>query len=93
MNHRFCSTFDNFLNSWAHPGEDLGAKRKPTGFQRPLWKDFGGILGPIGDHLATFFDKKLAKRLLRDAFGEVLGQFSKKTSIFVEFLTLPNPLD
>ena len=48
---------------------------------------------PIGNHLGTLFDKKLAKRLLRDAFGEVLGEVSKKTSNFVEFLTLSNPLD
>ena len=77
------------MTSWA----PLGTKGKPTGFQRPLWEDFGRILGPIGDHLATFFDKKLAKRLLRDAFGEVLGEVSEKTSKFVEFLTLSNPLD
>ena len=50
-------------------------------------------MGPIGDHLATFFDKKLAKRLLRDAFGEVLGEVSKKASKFVEILTLSNPLN
>ena len=81
------------MSSWAHPGEDLGAKGKPSGFQRPLWEDFGRILGPIGDHLGTLFDKKLAKTLLRDAFGEVLGEVSKKTSKFVEFLTLSNPLD
>ena len=50
-------------------------------------------MGPIGDHLGTLFDKKLAKTLLRDAFGEVLGEVSKKISKFVEFLTLSNPLD
>ena len=70
--------FGIFLTSWAHPGKDLGAKGKPSGFQRPLWEDFGRILEPIGDHLSTLFDKKLAKRLLRDAFGEVLGEVSKK---------------
>ena len=88
-NHRFLITFGTFLTSWAPPG----TKGKPTGFQTPLWEDFGRILGPIGDHLATLFDKKLAKRLLRDAFGEVLGEVSKKASKFVEFLTLSNPLD
>ena len=81
------------MSSWAHPGEDLGGQGKPTGFQRPLWEDFGRILGPIGDHLGTLSDKKLAKTLLRDAFGEVLGEVSKKTSKFVEILTLSNPLD
>ena len=81
------------MSSWVHLGEDLGAKGKPTGFQRPLWEDFGGILVPIGNHLGTLFDKKLAKRLLRNAFGEVLGEVSKKTSKFGEFLTLSNPLD
>ena len=39
---------------------------------------------PIGHHLGTLFDKKLAKRMLRDAFGEVLGEVSEKTSKFVE---------
>ena len=43
--------------------------------------------------MGTLFDKKLAKTLLRDAFEEVLGEVSKKTSKFVEFLTLPNLLD
>ena len=81
------------MSSWAHPGEDLGAKGKPTVFQRLLWEDLGRILEPIGDHLGTLFDKKLAKRLLRDAFGEVLGEVSKTTSKCVKFLTLPNPLD
>ena len=43
--------------------------------------------------MGTLFDKKLAKMVFRDAFGEVLGEVSKKTSKFVEFLTLSNPLD
>ena len=43
--------------------------------------------------MGTLFDKKLAKSLLRDAFGEVLGEVSRKTPKFVEFLTLSNPLD
>ena len=51
------------------------------------------ILVPIGHHLGTLFDTNVAKRPFRDAFGEVLVQVSKKTSNFVEFLTLPNPLD
>ena len=50
-------------------------------------------MGPIGDHLGTLFDKKSAKRRPRDAFGQVLGEVSKKTSKSVEFLTLPNLLD
>ena len=81
------------MSSQAHHGEHLGAKGKPTGFQRPLWEDFGRILVPIGDHLGTLFDKKLTKRLLRDAFGEVLGEVTKKASKFGEFLSLSNPLD
>ena len=85
--------FGTFLNSWAHPAEDLGAKRKPSGFQRPRWEDFEWILVPIGNHLGTLLDNKLAKRLFRDAFGKVQGEVSKETSKFVEFLTLSNPLD
>ena len=54
-----------------------------------FWKDFG----THWDHLGTLFDQKLAKSLLRDAFVEVLGEVSEKTSKFVEFLTISNPLD
>ena len=85
--------FESLLAPFWPPGPPLGTKGKPTGFQTPLWEDFGRILEPIGDHLAALFDNKLAKRLLRDAFGEVLGEVSKKASKFVEFLTLSNPLD
>jgi len=92
-NHRFWITFGTSLTSWAHQGEDLGAKGKPSGFQRPLREDFGGILVPIGTHLGTLLDNKLAKKLFWDAFEEVLGRVSKKTPKFVGFLTLPNPLD
>ena len=81
------------MSSWAHPREDLEAKRKTSGFQTPLWEGLGRILAPIGHHLGTLLDTKAGKRLLRDAFGEVLGEVSKKTSTCVEFLTLSNPLD
>ena len=43
--------------------------------------------------MATLLDNKLAKRLFGDAFGKALGEVSKKTLRFVEFLTLSNPLD
>ena len=48
---------------------------------------------PIGNHLGTLLDNKLAKRLFQDAFGKVQGEVSKETAKFVEFLTLSNPLD
>ena len=43
--------------------------------------------------MGKLFETNVAKRPFRDAFGEVLGEVSKKTSKFVEFLTLSNPLD
>ena len=86
-------TFDTFLSSWAHPREDLEAKRKTSGFQTPLWEGLGGILDPIRHHLGTLLDTKAGKRLFWDTFWEVLGEGSKKTSKVVEVLTLSNPLD
>ena len=81
------------MSSWAHPREDLEAKRKTSGFQTPLWEGLGRILTPIGHHLGTLLDTKARKRLFWDTFWEVLGEVSKKTSKSVEFLTLSNPLD
>ena len=81
------------MSSWAHPREDLEAKRKTSGFQAPLWEGLVGILAPIGHHLGTLLDTKAGKRLFWDTFWEVLGEVSKKTSKLVEFLTLSNPLD
>ena len=81
------------MSSWAHPREDLEAKRKTSGFQTPLWEVLVRILTPIGHHLGTLLDTKARKRLFWDTFWEVLGEVSKKTSKLVEFLTLSNPLD
>ena len=72
---------DHFWHLFELPGppwEDLGAKGKLNGFQKPLWEDFGSLLVPFGGHLGTLLDNKLAKRLLRDAFGEGLREVSKK---------------
>ena len=81
------------MSSGAHPKEDLEAKRKTNGFQTPLWEGLGRILAPSGHHLGTLLDTKAGERLFWDTFWEVLGQVSKKTPKFVEFLTLSNPLD
>ena len=69
--------------------EGSGAKGKPSGFQKPLWEDFGGILVPIGVHLGTLLDNKLAQGLFRDAFWEVLGEVSKKHRNLLNFLPSP----
>ncbi len=89
----FLITFGTFLSSWAHPGEDLGGKGIPSGFQRPLLDDFWWIWVPIGHHFWTLLDPKLTKRLFWDTCREVLGHVLKNTSTFIWFLTLSNPLD
>ena len=60
--------------------QDLGAEGKPSAFQKPLWEDFGSLLVPFGRHLGTLLDNKLAKRQLRDAFGEGLREVSVSNS-------------
>jgi len=90
---QICHHFWYLFELLGPPWEDLGAKGIPSGFQRPLLDDFWRILVPIGDHFWTLLEPRLAKRLLRDAFTEVLGQALKKTSRSIEFLILSNPLD